>query len=145
MNTTVRVLLGIGAVAVAVLLLVVLKDDGEGGSGETTTATRPAAPPSGAQPADTPPPRAQVTTIVLDEAGRPVDGVAEIAVDAGDDIRFKVESPVADEVHVHGYDVEKAVPAGGAAVFDFPADIEGIFEVELHHGEEQIAELRVSP
>jgi len=77
--------------------------------------------------------------------GAPVGGVAELEFDAGDTIRFSVSSDAADEVHVHGYDLEEVVPAGGAARFSFPADIEGIFEVELHHGEEQIAELRVNP
>ena len=60
-------------------------------------------------------------------------------------VRFKVRSDAADEVHVHGYDVEEEVPAGGVASFSFPADIEGLFEVELHHSEAQIAELRVEP
>jgi hypothetical protein len=148
MNTTLRVLLGIGVVAVAAVLLVVLKDDGgdDSGDGASTTAARPAAPPPGGQPADTPQAAAPaVPTIVIGEDGRPVGGVAEISVEAGERIRFQVSSPVADEVHVHGYNVEKEVPAGGTATFDFPADIEGLFEVELHHGEEQIAELRVNP
>ena len=144
MNTTLRVLLGIGAVIVVVLLLVVLKDDGDEGSKDTTVATAPAAQPPGGQPADTAP-RPQVTSISLDEAGRPVGGVAEISVDAGERIRFRVNSPVADEVHVHGYDLLKEVRAGGTAAFDFPADIEGLFEVELEDREEQIAELRVNP
>jgi hypothetical protein len=147
-NTTLRVLLGIGVVAVAVVLLVVLKDDGgdDSGDGASTTATSPAGSAPGGGPADAAPPaEPAVTTIVLDKEGMPVGGVAEIAVDAGDDIRFKVRSPVADEVHVHGYDIEQEVPAGGTATFDFTADIEGLFEVELHHGEEQIAELRVNP
>jgi hypothetical protein len=147
MNTTFRVLLGIAVVAVAVVLLVVLKDDGgdDGGDGASTTAAKPAGPPPGVQPKDTAPPEPAVTTIVLDESGRPVGGVAEISVDAGDDVRFRVSSPIADEVHVHGYDIEKEVPAGGTATLEFPADIEGLFEVEMHHGEEQIAELRVNP
>ena len=148
MNTTLRVLLGIGVVAVAAVLLVVLKDDGgdDSGDGASTTAARPAAPPPGGQPADTPQAAAPaVPTIVIGEDGGPVGGVAEISVEAGERIRFRVNSPVADEVHVHGYNVEKEVPAGGTATFDFPADIEGLFEVELHHGEEQIAELRVNP
>jgi hypothetical protein len=147
MNTTLRVLLGIGLVAAAVVLLVVLKDDGgdDGGDGVSTTVARPAGQPPGVQPKDTAPPEPAVTTIVLDESGKPLGGVAEISVDAGDDVRFRVSSPIADEVHVHGYDIEKEVPAGGTATLDFPADIEGLFEVELHHGEEQIAELRVNP
>lgn len=85
-----------------------------------------------------------VPTIVIRD-GEPVGGVQELEYDAGEQIRFRVESNVADEVHVHGYDVEKEVPAGGSATLSFPADIEGIFEVELHESEQQIAELRVNP
>ena len=51
----------------------------------------------------------------------------------------------ADEVHVHGFDVTKAVPAGGTALLSFDANLEGRFEVELHGSGAQIAELEVSP
>ncbi len=44
-------------------------------------------------------------------------------------MRFRVESDVADEIHVHGFDITKEVAAGGSASFSFPADIEGVFEV----------------
>jgi hypothetical protein len=77
--------------------------------------------------------------------GRPKGGVTELEFDQGDEIRFAVTSDTADEVHVHGYDVEAAVEAGGTAEFDFPADLEGVFEVELHHSGEQIAELTINP
>ena len=83
------------------------------------------------------------TVVVRD--GKPVGGVAELEFSAGDQIRFNVKSDVADEVHVHGYDLAQNVPAGGEVSFDFPADIEGIFEVELEGRKEQIAELRVNP
>lgn len=85
-----------------------------------------------------------VPTIVL-RNGEPVGGVEELEYSAGDEIRFRVSSNEADEVHVHGYDVEEEIPAGGSATLAFAADIEGIFEVELHHSETQIAELRVNP
>jgi hypothetical protein len=85
-----------------------------------------------------------LTTIVVRD-GEPVGGVQELGYDAGDQIRFRVRSNVADEVHVHGYDVSKEVSAGGAATLSFPADLEGIYEVELHGSERQIAELRVNP
>jgi hypothetical protein len=85
-----------------------------------------------------------VETIVV-RNGEPVDGITELEYDAGEQVRFRVSSDKADEVHVHGYDVEEEVPAGGTADFSFPADIEGIFEVELHGSEKQIAELRVNP
>lgn len=83
-------------------------------------------------------------TIVI-RNGEPVGGVEELEYSAGDEVRFRVSSNRADEVHVHGYDVEQAIPAGGSATLSFPAEIEGIFEVELHESEAQIAELRVNP
>jgi hypothetical protein len=85
-----------------------------------------------------------VPTITV-KNGEPVGGVQELEYSAGDQIRFKVDSDVADEIHVHGYDLMKDVPAGGSVSFSFPAEIEGIFEVELEGRKEQIAELRVNP
>jgi hypothetical protein len=74
-----------------------------------------------------------------------VGGVRRLEYDSGDRVRFLVRSDVADEVHVHGYDVSKDVAAGGTVIFSFPADIEGVFEVELEQRHQQIAELRVNP
>jgi hypothetical protein len=85
-----------------------------------------------------------IPTIVIKD-GEPVGGVQELEYSAGDQIRFEVRSDIADEIHIHGYDLMKDVPAGGAVSFTFPAEIEGIFEVELEDRAEQIAELRVNP
>jgi hypothetical protein len=77
--------------------------------------------------------------------GTPVGGVKELSFDSGERVRFVVTSDVADEIHVHGYDIAKEVAAGGSVRFSFPAELEGVFEVELENRGEQIAELRVSP
>ena len=129
MNSTMRVVLGIGVVIVAVALLIVLKGGGESSSNDTTVAGK-AAP---------------ITTIVVDQNGKPVGGIAEISLNEGEEVRFKVESAVADEVHMHGYDIGKSVEAGGTVSFDFPATLEGVFEAELESRKEQILELRVNP
>jgi hypothetical protein len=105
-------------------------------SGSTTTADGSISQGSTEQPA--------ATTIVV-RNGEPVGGVQELEYSAGEQVRFKVQSDVADEIHVHGYDLMKDVEAGGSVSFSFPADIEGIFEVELEGLKEQIAELRVNP
>jgi hypothetical protein len=105
---------------------------------EATTTTRPADGPESASMGG------KVPTVIVRD-GEPVGGVKELEYDAGDEIRFEVSSDVADEVHVHGYDLMQDVPAGGTVSFDFPAEIEGIFEVELEGLGEQIAELRVNP
>jgi hypothetical protein len=104
----------------------------------TATTTRPADSPESASMGG------KVPTIVI-RNGEPVGGIKQLEYSAGDQIRFEVTSDVADEVHVHGYDLMQDVPAGGTVSFDFPAEIEGIFEAELEGRKEQIAEIRVNP
>jgi heme/copper-type cytochrome/quinol oxidase subunit 2 len=79
------------------------------------------------------------------EGGKPAGGIKSITVKKGDQVRFAVTSDVADEIHVHGYDFMKDVKAGGKVTFDFPAKIDGEFEIELENHGEQIAKLRVNP
>lgn len=87
---------------------------------------------------------AEIPTIVV-EGGQPAGGVEELEFDAGDQVRFEVDSDIAEHVHVHGYDVIQDVTPGKPVVFEFPADIEGVFEVELEDSHTQIAELTVNP
>ncbi|MBA2384839.1 MAG: hypothetical protein H0V68_09300 [Actinobacteria bacterium] len=54
-------------------------------------------------------------------------------------------SDVADEVHVHGYDVHADVARGQPATIEFTADVPGRFEIELEERGLQIAELEVRP
>ncbi len=131
---------------VAVAGLTACGSDDDETTGATTTTEAPAngngSGENGKQPTGNGQPTIE-TVVVRD--GEPVGGVAELEYDAGEQVRFRVSSNEADEVHVHGYDIEEEIPAGGTATVSFPADIEGIFEVELHGSEKQIAELRVNP
>lgn len=122
-NTT-RVAAGIAVIVIAIVLLVVLKKDD---SSKTTSNTG-----------------GKVTTIVI-KHGKPVGGIADLTYNKGEQVRFKVDSDVSDEVHMHGYDIMKDVTAGGSVSFDFPATIEGVFEAELEGRKEQILELTVNP
>jgi hypothetical protein len=119
--------------------------DGETGTtGETGTATGETETETETGTTQTQPTAPTVPTIrVVD--GRPQGGVRTLSFETGERIRFRVRSDAADEVHVHGYDVTKAVPAGGSALLSFEATIEGRFEVELHEAGSQIAELEVAP
>jgi hypothetical protein len=85
-----------------------------------------------------------VPTIVV-RHGEPEGGVQELEYSAGDRIRFRVSSDEAEEIHVHGYDLSQEVPANGTVEFDFPAELEGIYEAELEERGVQIIELRVNP
>ena len=122
-SNTVRAAVGAVVVIVAVVLLIVLKSGNSDSSATTTKG---------------------VTTIVI-KNGEPVGGIAELTYNKGEEVRFKVDSDVSDEVHMHGYDIMKDVKAGGSVSFDFPATIEGVFEAELEGRKEQILELTVNP
>lgn len=89
-------------------------------------------------------PTPAVPRIVI-SGGKPKGGVAELEYDQGEEVEFTVVSDVADEVHVHGYDKSKPVEAWESLRFRFPAELEGIFEVELEERATPIAELTVNP
>jgi hypothetical protein len=116
-----------------------------GGQSPARSATRQ---PAGAQrTAGGHSPERQTPAVerIVVRGGEVVGGVKRLEYESGERVRFTVRSDVADEVHVHGFDIQKDVPANGSARFGFPADIEGVFDVELHHGEIKIAELRITP
>ena len=60
-------------------------------------------------------------------------------------VRFRVTSDVPEEIHVHGYDITKEVPAGETVTVSFKADINGIFEIEFHNSGALLAQLKVVP
>jgi heme/copper-type cytochrome/quinol oxidase subunit 2 len=134
---------GVVLVVVAVVLLIVLSG-GDDSGGDTTTSNAAGKESSNGGDGEVAA-KPEVTTIVVGKDGKPVGGIAEIDVNKGDEVRFKVKSAIAEEIHVHGYDLMKDVPAGGTVTFAFPAELEGIFEAELEGEAEQILELRVEP
>lgn len=144
MNSNImRVAMGAAAVIVAVVLLIVLKDDSsdDNGSKSSTSDSSSKRTGDGSRTAST---EAKPLTIVI-RNGKPVGGVQQLTYDEGERVRFKVDSDVSDEIHVHGYDIMKDVEAGGTVSFDFPATIEGVFEAELEDRKEPILELTVNP
>jgi hypothetical protein len=95
--------------------------------------TAPAQPPAGP---------AQVVEISYSN-GAVQGGVSRTPVQLGRKVRLVVNSDVADEVHVHGYDLKADVPAHGAGTVEFVADQSGVFEVELESRGAQLAQLEV--
>ncbi len=139
------------AVAVAAVAFVVLRPQGDGEEIRPRNAPEQAAdgstPRSGSAAGSRErerKPAPDVARIKVAD-GAPVGGVERLELSKGDDVRFEVSSDTPEEVHVHGYDVFEEVAPGEEARFDFPAELEGIFEVELEGSHTAIAELRVSP
>ena len=124
-----RWLLLAGAAVVAVILFVVLRP---GGGGDTTTTTGATTP------------LAQTIDITVTN-GKPAGGIKRASVKQGSKVTLVVHSDVADEVHLHGYDLHADVKKGGTAKIVFTANIAGRFEAELESRSEQILDLTVAP
>ena len=127
-------------VAAAVIAFIALRPSGNNEK-TTTGASAPATTPSGSP--DTPA-ATKVTTIRV-AGGRPVGGVRAITVKKGDQIRFRVVDDRSDNVHLHGYDVEKRVTPNRPAGYSLPAKIDGVFVIELEDTGVQIGKLTVEP
>ena len=130
-------MLGIAVVVVAIAAVVIgSSGSDDNGSTSSTPAGQSSTPSAPAAPA--------VAEIVIKD-GKPVGGVRAIKFKKGDRARIHVTSDVADEVHLHGYDIMKDVAPGKDVTFSFPAKIDGEFEMELEGKKEQIASLVVQP
>jgi hypothetical protein len=143
--------LGIAAVIAVVAVVVILAasggDDEDGGTQAsaaqtatpTPTADQPEASPQETEtPTPTPTPKPEPPLL---KGGK----VTRLEYKEGDTVKFRVVSPVAEEVHVHGYDIAKDLEPDKEITVTFKATIEGIFEIEYEHAGEQIGELRVEP
>lgn len=74
-----------------------------------------------------------------------VAGGGRIEVPLGEPVVIRIDSDVADEGHLHGYDIFVDVQPGNTGVIDFVADIPGIFELELEGSGVLLADLEVAP
>ena len=71
--------------------------------------------------------------------------VRKFTVKQGRQVVLVVDSELADEVHLHGYDLSADVAPGVPATIRFKATAPGIFEAELESRGLPIAELEVRP
>jgi hypothetical protein len=129
-------------VAAAAVLVGVLGGCGHEQSG---TGTAPGAnPDSGSAaraPASTTP---SVRTINVKVGGGKVSGdTGRIMVPLGTLLVVSVNSDVADEIHVHGYDRKAKVPAAGTSAVAFSANTPGVFDVELEGAKLRLLQLQV--
>jgi FtsP/CotA-like multicopper oxidase with cupredoxin domain len=156
MSRNQRIVLVVAALAIAVVAFVVAQpgDDDKQASSNTTqteqttgTGTETETDTTAEQPAE--PAAPPVTRINV--KGGVIDGdVKSIEVAKGDTVRIVVTSDVDDEIHLHGYDIEKEAGPGKPARFRFKATLEGAFELESHAAEDAgkeplLARLLVGP
>jgi FtsP/CotA-like multicopper oxidase with cupredoxin domain len=159
MSRNQRIGLIVAAVLFAVVAFVIASpgdDDSDDQAAQTTPNTRTESqartetePEPAEQPHETVPPEPQVTRIEI-RGGEVAGGAADIQATKGDVVRIVVSADAPDDIHLHGYDIEKKAGPGQPARFTFKADVEGIFEIESHVAEDAgkdplIAKLTVEP
>ena len=133
------ILLAAAVVLVVGFLLLKPKDETQ-----ATTTTSAATATSTATTTATVTQEPKAETIVI-KNGEPVGGMAKLTYKQGSKVNLTVTTDGAEtDVHIHGYDIERATAPGAPAKFSFVAKDTGRFEVELHPST-QIAQLDVVP
>ena len=149
MSNAGKLALVVGGLAAAVVLFLVLRPDDDESAAPTTPTG--AATGTGDSTEETTSTVTVTSTVEPQEPGPvrisfengEVTGPRRPEFTVGDRIVLIVRADVADEVHVHGYDLHKDVDAGGTVRIVFPATITGVFEAELESRGLQIVELTV--
>jgi hypothetical protein len=117
---------------------------------ETAVATTPTTPtttaPTQTTTTTTTPTAPKPTTIaIVVEQGRPKGGIKRPTIEKGDKVVLVVRTDAGEEVHLHGYDIEKPVTPGTPLRIPFTANLPGRFEFELHHPDALLAVIEVRP
>jgi hypothetical protein len=149
-----RVALIAASLGLLISLFFALRSDDDDSAAQTTnaqtvqTTTESPATTEQATTEASPATTAEPEAVRLDYVivrGQPQGGIARDSVDRGRSVVITVTSDVADEVHVHGYDLSAEVAPGAPATIRFVADAPGRFEIELENSAVQVAELEVRP
>jgi len=135
-----RVVLAAACVLAAVAVAGCGSGDSESASSTDTTTTTGTTTTETTTDAVTP---TIVPINVVD--GQPQGGIVRQTVSKDDQVVLVVSSDVADEIHLHGYDIARNVAAGGTVRLPFKATIPGRFEAELESRSVQIADITVEP
>jgi hypothetical protein len=130
----------------AAILVAVLAVAGVfGGCGHASMTHGASSSPEPGSPTSAVPAGPSARSINVSVRGGQVSGdTGRVEVPLGTPVTLSVNSDMTDELHLHGYDKEVQIPAGGTGSIDFTADIPGVFEVELHESGLALLQLQVS-
>ena len=128
--------------AVALLVPVVVALGACAGTDPQDSAATSSAPASSAAAPDDESAAPDTGTPATEETGRRIEvsvgegrvsgDTGRVPVSLGETVTLVVTSDVADELHVHGYDLTAAIAADRPASLAFAAETPGVLEVELH-------------
>ena len=120
-------------------------DDNRAAPTSVAPTTAPAGTETETHAATTAPKPPVVVTFRISVSSDTAPTVRRFSVEQGRQVELVVQSEIADEVHVHGYDLMGDVAPGQPVTIAFEATAPGRFEIELEQQGLQIAELEVRP
>ena len=133
-----RIGLVVAALVVAVIAFVIASpggdDDGDKAAQTTPTTTETGTGTTETQAEAPAPPKPEVTRIEI-RGGEVAGGPPDVRAKNGDTVEIVVSSDAPNDLHLHGYDIEKTAKPGQPARFKFKANAEGEFELESHTAE----------
>lgn len=145
-----KVVLIAAALGLLVSLYFALRPNGDGDTTTTTAAQTTIAATTTEQETTTEatttaPAEPRVVRARITVPGDTVPKVKKFTVRRDRQVEIVIDSQLADEVHVHGYDLSAEVAPGKPATIRFKATAPGRFEIELEDRHLPIAELEVRP
>lgn len=108
----------------------------------TTSTDRPESTSSGHSTSITSAPGHALSVSVRN--GKVQGGARRERIEVGELVNITVTSDIAEELHLHGYDITLDLEPGTAGSIRFTADIPGVFEAELERSGLKVLELEVS-
>jgi hypothetical protein len=131
------------ASAVAVLVLAAGCASGSDEPAAGTSGSADSSTAAGIASGEPNPAKEPVTVTVAVTDGRVTPKPSRVEVPLGSTVELQVTSDVDDELHVHGFDVEKPLDAGVTITLELLADEAGLYGVETHETELELLQLEV--
>jgi hypothetical protein len=131
------------ALAVAAVLLAAGCASGSDEPAAGTSGAEPSSSSAGVASGEPNPAKEPVTVTVSVTDGRVTPKPSRVKIPLGSEVELQITSDVDDEVHVHGFDVEKPLEAGVTTTVELLADEAGLYEVEMHETELELLQLEV--
>lgn len=145
MGSRARLVLLAATVLAAVVLFLVLRPGDEQPTQSATPTSETSASTDSETGATTTAETSGAVRVRIEARGDGSASIRRVTIERGQRVTLIVSCDVADEVHVHGYDLMADVAPGSPARISFEASVPGRFDVELESRAIQIAELRVNP
>jgi len=113
---------------------------GTTGSGSTSSSTSASSSSSSSSPSSSPSGRTIEVTV---EGSKVTPAPTTVDLGVGEKLTLTVTSDHADQLHIHGFEVEQDLVAGQPTTVTVTGDQPGVYEVETHHPELRLMKIAV--